>query len=160
MPDDKSERTLLIKQVAELFDISGATDLEFQGGGFSLRLKRGGSTSPSVELSTTGARLIDATGKSSDAAKSVQPPIANKELHTIVSGMAGTFFRSPSPEKDPFVALGDTVSIGQTICLVEAMKMLNEIEADRQGIIVEILPDDGATIGAGAPLFVIEVGNV
>ncbi|MCY1303710.1 Biotin carboxyl carrier protein of acetyl-CoA carboxylase [compost metagenome] len=68
----------------------------------------------------------------------------------------GIFYRAPSPDKPPFVAVGDRVEVGQTLAILEAMKMLNPIEADRTGRIVEVLPEDGTSVDFGAPLFKIE----
>ena len=69
--------------------------------------------------------------------------------------MVGTFYRSPSPGADPFVQVGDTVNEGQTLCIIEAMKLLNEIESDKAGVVKEILSDNGQAVEYGQPLFVI-----
>jgi acetyl-CoA carboxylase biotin carboxyl carrier protein len=69
--------------------------------------------------------------------------------------MVGTFYRAPSPGADPFVQIGDTVKEGQTICIIEAMKLLNEIETDKAGVIKEILVENGQAVEYGQPLFVI-----
>lgn len=75
--------------------------------------------------------------------------------HIVTSPMVGTFYRSPSPGAAEFVKVGDTVKEGQTICIIEAMKLLNEIEADKAGVIKEILIDNGQAVEYGQPLFVI-----
>lgn len=77
-------------------------------------------------------------------------------VHTVTSPLVGIFYRAPSPDKPPFVAVGDRVEVGQTLAILEAMKMLNPIEADRTGRIVEVLPEDGTSVDFGAPLFKIE----
>ena len=76
--------------------------------------------------------------------------------HTVKSPMVGSFYRSSSPEAKPFVEIGDTVAAGDTICIIEAMKILNEIEADKAGVIKKIMVDNGAAVEYGQPLFVIE----
>jgi acetyl-CoA carboxylase biotin carboxyl carrier protein len=76
--------------------------------------------------------------------------------HTVKSPMVGSFYRSSSPEAKPFVEIGDTVALGETICIIEAMKILNEIEADKAGVIKKIMVDNGAAVEYGQPLFVIE----
>ncbi len=76
--------------------------------------------------------------------------------HTVKSPMVGSFYRSSSPEAKAFVEIGDTVAAGETICIIEAMKILNEIEADKAGVIKKIMVENGAAVEFGQPLFVIE----
>ena len=76
--------------------------------------------------------------------------------HTVKSPMVGTFYRSSSPGAKPFVEVGDTIKEGETICIVEAMKILNEIEADKSGTVTQILVQNGQAVEYGQPLFVIE----
>ena len=75
--------------------------------------------------------------------------------HVVTSPMVGSFYRSPSPGAEPFVQVGDTVKEGQTICIIEAMKLLNEIESDKSGVVKEILVENGQAVEYGQPLFVI-----
>jgi acetyl-CoA carboxylase biotin carboxyl carrier protein len=76
--------------------------------------------------------------------------------HTVKSPMVGSFYRTSSPGAKPFVEVGDTVAVGDTICIIEAMKIMNEIEADKAGVIKKIMVDNGAAVEYGQPLFVIE----
>jgi acetyl-CoA carboxylase biotin carboxyl carrier protein len=76
--------------------------------------------------------------------------------HTVKSPMVGSFYRTSSPGAKPFVEIGDTVAAGDTICIIEAMKIMNEIEADKAGVIKKIMVDNGAAVEYGQPLFVIE----
>jgi acetyl-CoA carboxylase biotin carboxyl carrier protein len=76
--------------------------------------------------------------------------------HTVKSPMVGTFYRAASPEAKSFVEIGDSIKVGQTICIIEAMKILNEIEADRAGVVTQILCVNGQAVEYGQPLFVIE----
>jgi acetyl-CoA carboxylase biotin carboxyl carrier protein len=76
--------------------------------------------------------------------------------HTVKSPMVGSFYRTSSPGAKPFVDVGDTVAVGDTICIIEAMKIMNEIEADKAGVIKKIMVDNGAAVEYGQPLFVIE----
>ncbi|WP_146120366.1 biotin/lipoyl-containing protein [Paraburkholderia sp. BL21I4N1] len=152
---------MLIKQLVELFNDVRATDFEFEGAGFSLKLKRGVLAHSDSATNSNEARTLGIARVSGDAEHPLpQPSIASKQTHTIRSGITGTFFRASSPDKSPFVSLGERVLIGQTICLIEAMKMLNEMDADCEGTLVEVLLDDGAAVSAGTPLFVIEVDDV
>jgi acetyl-CoA carboxylase biotin carboxyl carrier protein len=77
------------------------------------------------------------------------------EGHAVKSPMVGTFYRSPSPDAKAFVEVGDTVAVGDTLCIIEAMKLLNEIESDKAGIVKKILVDNGQAIEYGEPLFII-----
>ncbi|SAK73002.1 acetyl-CoA carboxylase biotin carboxyl carrier protein subunit [Caballeronia fortuita] len=83
------------------------------------------------------------------------PAAAAPQGHTVTSPMVGSFYRAPSPGADPFVQVGDTVKEGQTLCIIEAMKLLNEIESDKAGVVKEILVDNGQAVEYGQPLFVI-----
>jgi acetyl-CoA carboxylase biotin carboxyl carrier protein len=83
--------------------------------------------------------------------------VANDKLHTIKSPMIGTFYRSPSPDKPPFVNVGDEVKPGQTLCIVEAMKLFNEIECEVSGRIVKVLVDESSPIEYDQPMFLIEL---
>jgi len=89
-------------------------------------------------------------------ALAVPPPVENSNLIEIKSPMIGTFYRAAGPDKDPFVAIGDVVSNGQIICMVEAMKLFNEIESEVEGKIVKILVEDAAPIEYDQPLFLVE----
>ena len=87
------------------------------------------------------------------AAQPVAEPVV--EGTTVTSPMVGTFYRSPNPGADPFVTVGDKVQVGQTLCIIEAMKLLNEIEAETSGTIKEILVENGQPVEFGQPLFII-----
>ncbi|NOS96312.1 MAG: acetyl-CoA carboxylase biotin carboxyl carrier protein, partial [Methylotenera sp.] len=80
---------------------------------------------------------------------------AVEEGHAVNSPMVGTFYRSPSPDAKSFVEVGDTVAIGDTLCIIEAMKLLNEIESDKAGVVKKILVDNGQAVEYGEPLFII-----
>lgn len=83
-------------------------------------------------------------------------PVAEPAGYTVKSPMVGTFYRASSPGSKPFVEVGDTIKEGETICIVEAMKILNEIEADKSGTVTRILVDNGQAVEYGQPLYVIE----
>ena len=96
------------------------------------------------------------------AAPAAAPPAAPAEpagnLKEIKSPMVGTFYRSPGPDKPLFVKIGDEIEVGQTVCIIEAMKLFNELESDIKGKIVKVLVDDGKPIEYDQPLFLVEVG--
>jgi acetyl-CoA carboxylase biotin carboxyl carrier protein len=89
------------------------------------------------------------------AGEAAAPAVATPQGHVVTSPMVGTFYRAPSPGADAFVQIGDTVKEGDTICIIEAMKLLNEIEADKSGVIKEVLVENGQAVEYGQPLFVI-----
>lgn len=129
--------TLVDRLVALLHD-SGLNEIEFEEGDVHIRLVKDGAAArtevPSAPLPA-----------------SAPEPSAPRD-RAIVAGLTGIFYRSPSPEAPPFAEIGDLVQEGQTIGLLEAMKMLNPIEADRAGRVIQILADDGALVTRGAPL--------
>ncbi|MCE7959484.1 MAG: acetyl-CoA carboxylase biotin carboxyl carrier protein, partial [Acidobacteria bacterium ACB2] len=84
------------------------------------------------------------------------PPREEPGTHVVTSPIVGPFYRAPRPDSDPFVKVGDTVEKGKTLCIVEAMKLMNEIEADVAGVVLEILPQNGQPVEYGERLFVIK----
>ena len=107
------------------------------------------STAPSAAPATSSGAPAASAAEASVAA----PPA--EKLHTVKSPMVGTFYDSPSPGSPAFVKIGDTVEVGQTLCIVEAMKLMNEIESDAAGEVVERIPLSGQPIEYGQPLFTI-----
>lgn len=101
-------------------------------------------------------RIVNPTRASAAAALQPQTVITAAEKKTINSPMVGTFYRSPSPGAKPFVEVGQKVAAGDTVCIIEAMKLLNEIEAETDGVIREILVENGSPVEFGQPLFVID----
>jgi acetyl-CoA carboxylase biotin carboxyl carrier protein len=116
--------------------------------GFNIRVSLGGQ-----EVVTT----LSAPAPVAAAPVAEDDP-AEDDHHVLVSPMVGTFYRSTSPEASPFVELGDRVQVGQTLCIVEAMKLMNEIEADAAGVIEAILVDNAGPVQFGQPLFKIREG--
>ena len=143
-----------LKTLIELVETSGIAELEIQEGEERVRITRslaavqnqGGGTAQS-----TAAAL--AAGPAPTAAASAPAPAA--EGHVVKSPMVGTFYRSATPGSKPFVEVGDAVEEGATLCIVEAMKLMNEIEADKSGVVKSILTENGQPVEFGQPLFVI-----
>ena len=106
---------------------------------------------PSMPIAAPIAQTPAATSSAPAEAKSEE-----KKGNAIVSPMVGTFYSKPSPDAEPFVKLGDTVSAGDVVCIVEAMKMMNEIESEFSGKIVEICVEDGQTVEYGQPIMYVE----
>ena len=148
-----------IKTLIELLEQSGIAELEVKEGEESVRIARH-STSPHAQFMTYAPPLPAAAPAA--AAPVAHPTAAAEKIlnvtrgHIVKSPMVGTFYRSPSPGAKAFVEVGQTVKQGQTLCIIEAMKMLNQIEADASGTISEILVENDAAVQFDQPLFVIE----
>ncbi|KTD05994.1 acetyl-CoA carboxylase biotin carboxyl carrier protein [Legionella gratiana] len=158
-----------IRKLIELLEETGISEIEIKEGEESLRLSRHSSapviehpqvhyvsTPPPVPRteSLTAESTSSSTALTTDQESKLKPPITTG--HQVRSPMVGTMYASPSPESPPFVTLGQTVKAGDVLCIVEAMKMFNEIEADRAGKIVEILVDNGKPVEYDQVLFIIE----
>lgn len=144
-----------IKQLIELLEETSIAEIEIKEGEESLRLSR---QTHANELSQ--AHYIVPQTPMIASAPTVMAESANSEGarpgHKVRSPMVGTMYTSPSPESAVFVTIGQQVKVGETLCIVEAMKMFNEIEADRAGTIVEILVANGDPVEYDQPLFIIE----
>ncbi len=146
-----------LKTLIDLVQQSGIAELEITEGEEKVRISRfgaPGAQSPApqqvvIPVATGAAESADAAA-AADAA-----PAAEPEGHALKSPMVGTFYRASGPGAKPFVEIGQTVKSGETVCIIEAMKLLNEIEADRDGVIKSILVENGQPVEYGQPLFVI-----
>ena len=146
-----------LKKLIDLVQESGIGELEITEGEEKVKIVRGGQR---AEVVPPGAPApATAPGAPAPAAAQAAPgpgvPAA-PEGHVVKSPMVGTFYRAPSPDAEPFVEVGDTVKAGQTICVIEAMKLMNEIEADQDGVIKAILVENGQPVEYGEPLIVLE----
>lgn len=142
-----------VKKLIEMLEESSLAEIEIHEGEESIRISRASSTATSVVLPSAPIPTAPAPSVTEPATSAETTTPAG---HTLNSPMVGTFYRSPSPGAKSFVEEGDQVSIGDTLCIVEAMKMLNEIEADKSGTIRAILKENGQPVEYGEPLFVIE----
>jgi acetyl-CoA carboxylase biotin carboxyl carrier protein len=141
-----------LKTLIELVETSGIAELEIQEGEERVRITR------SVAAQNQGSvalQNVAAMGAGAAVAAPASAPSPAAEGHVVKSPMVGTFYRSATPGSKPFVEVGDTVEEGATLCIVEAMKLMNEIEADKSGIIKSILTENGQPVEFGQPLFVI-----
>ena len=144
-----------LKTLIELVESSGIAELEISEGEERVRITR---TSSSVMQQSYAApqQIVTAGPLSPAGAVVAEPPKpAAPEGHVVKSPMVGSFYRSPSPGAKPFVEVGQTVTAGETLCIIEAMKLLNEIEADQSGVIKAILVESGQAVEYGQPLFII-----
>ncbi|WP_194090487.1 acetyl-CoA carboxylase biotin carboxyl carrier protein [Vibrio hibernica] len=147
-----------IKKLIELVEESGIAELEISEGEESVRINRySAQVAPSAPMQYAQQAPAPVAAPAAPVAAVTEAPVAPVETgHKVLSPMVGTFYRSPSPEAKSFIEVGQTVQEGQTICIVEAMKMMNQIEADKSGVIKAILAEDGQAIEFDQPLVIIE----
>ncbi|PPC93530.1 MAG: acetyl-CoA carboxylase, biotin carboxyl carrier protein [Methylotenera sp.] len=142
-----------LKKLIDLVEESGISELELTEDGEKVRISRNfTSNAPAQQYNYAPPAQYAAAPA---AAAEVSAPIVVDEGHAVKSPMVGTFYRSPSPDAKAFVEVGDTVNVGDTLCIIEAMKLLNEIESDKAGVVKKILVDNGQAIEYGEPLFII-----
>jgi acetyl-CoA carboxylase biotin carboxyl carrier protein len=149
-----------LKKLIDLVQESGIGEIEITEGEERVRIARGGHVSVAPVAGATpvpvAASAIPAARAAAPAAGTPAAEAAPAEAgHTVKSPMVGTFYRASSPEAKPFVAVGDTVKEGQTLCVIEAMKLMNEIESDGAGVVKAILVENGQPVEYGQALFVI-----
>lgn len=145
-----------LKKLIDLVEESGISELELTEDGEKVRISRNFTSNAPVQQYAPMQYSTPqyATAPAATPAAAIEAP-AVEEGHAVKSPMVGTFYRSPSPDAKAFVEVGDTVAVGDTLCIIEAMKLLNEIEADKAGVIKKILVDNGQAIEYGEPLFII-----
>ena len=144
-----------IKTLIELIEASDIAELEIVEGEESVRISRN-SPAPVYATTPVAAPLAAAPIAADMSASPGQPDTSAPLGETIDAPMVGTFYSAASPTSPPFVSVGTKVSIGDTLCIIEAMKMLNQIESDKAGTIKEILLDNETPVEFGQPLYVIE----
>lgn len=145
-----------LKTLIELVENSGIAELELTEGEEHVRISRMSSVSaPAVQHHYAAAPMAAPAPAAPAAAASAPAAPAAPEGHIVKSPMVGSFYRAASPGAKPFVDVGSTVNAGDTICIIEAMKLLNEIEADKAGVIKAILVENGQAVEFGQPLFII-----
>ena len=152
-----------IKKLIELVEESGITELEVQEEEGTVRISRAAPAVAPAAVQYAAAPVVAPTPVAAPApaqapAVATPTPAASDELsgHLVRSPMVGTFYRSPSPEAKAFVEVGQSVKVGDALCIVEAMKMMNRIEADKAGVVKAILINDGDAVEFDEPLIVIE----
>ena len=147
-----------VKKLIELLEESGISELEISEGEESVRISRypRGAVAiapPALAAPPEPAPAV-AIGPPATAAAAERKALASER--TVTSPMVGTYYSAPSPDAKPFVEIGDEVRVGQTLCIIEAMKMMNQIESDKAGKVTAILAKNGDPVEFGQPLFVVE----
>jgi len=144
-----------VKKLIELLEESNINEIEIKEGEESVRISRGSSVAPMVQAAPAMAAPALVAAPAPVAAPAAEAAPAAPAGHTVNSPMVGTFYRSPSPSAPAFVEVGKTVKAGDVICIVEAMKMMNQIEADKSGVVEAILVEDGQPVEYDQPLIII-----
>jgi len=142
-----------LKELIALMDEAALSEIELEEDGRRVCLKRAPAVSPApVPLTMSQAEVAESTTPSAPVSEKTQ----STHQHEVTSPIVGTFYTAPSPNTSAYVALGDLVKKGQVLCIVEAMKLMNEIESDVDGRIVKVCVEDGAAVEYGEALFLIE----
>jgi len=144
-----------IKKLIELLEESDIAELEIHEGEESVRISRYGSPAP-APVAVAAPVAAPAAPPEAAATPEAKAEPAAITGHTVNAPMVGTFYRAASPGAAPFVEEGQTVKVGDTLCIIEAMKLLNQIEADKAGVVTAILVENGQPVEYGEPMFVIE----
>lgn len=157
-----------IQELVKLINKSNISELSLEEGDFKITIKQAQTISetqfvayqapamPQMMPAAAPAHAITAPQTTPVAPATAAAPTANDKTVTIKSPMIGTFYRSSSPDKPAFVSVGDEIKAGQVLCIVEAMKLFNEIESDISGRIVKVLIDDASPVEYDQPLFLVE----
>jgi acetyl-CoA carboxylase biotin carboxyl carrier protein len=144
-----------VKKLIEMLEESSLAEIEINEGEESIRISRASSVVPQMPMQAPVMAAPVAAPAAAEAPKA-ESETATVEGHSVTSPMVGTFYRASSPGAKPFVEVGQQVNVGDTLCIIEAMKMLNEIEADKAGVVKAILKENAQPVEYGEALFVIE----
>ena len=146
-----------IKKLIELIEDSDIAEIEIKEGEESVRLSRYSASQPILMNSPHAYAPAPANQAATQSATpAIATPPEEPSGHQVRSPMVGTFYRSPSPGAKAFIEVGQRVNVGDTLCIIEAMKILNQIEADKSGVVVKILVENAQPVEYNQPLFVIE----
>jgi acetyl-CoA carboxylase biotin carboxyl carrier protein len=146
-----------VKKLIELLEESGISELEISEGEESVRISR----HPRLGMQAAAAQPAQVAQAAPPAAPAMAATSAGERAprndeHTVTSPMVGTFYASASPGAKPFVEIGNEIKVGQILCIIEAMKMMNQIESDKEGRVTAMLAKNGEPVEFGQPLFIIE----
>ncbi len=145
-----------VKKLIELLEESGIAEIEIHEGEESVRISRSSQIAPAMMQAAPVAAAPVAAAPAAAAAPAESSEPALPSGHQVTSPIVGTFYRSPSPSAKVFVEVGQSVNSGDTLCIIEAMKIMNQIEADKSGVVKAILAENGQPVEYGQPLFIIE----
>ena len=144
-----------VKKLIELLEESGVAEIEIKEGEESVRISR--AMAPIAAAPAPAPVQVQAAAPAASAVpEAAAPAPAVESGHQVKSPMVGTLYLAPSPGANTFVSVGDKVNVGDTLCIVEAMKMMNQIDADKAGVVKAVLVGDGEPVEFDEPLFIIE----
>jgi len=144
-----------IRKLIRLLQASDVTEIEVTEGDQTVRISRREHVVAAPQVQAVAASPVAAPAQAMPAATPIPAAAEDQGEHIVKSPMVGTFYRSPSPEADAFVTEGAKVKKGDILCIIEAMKLMNEIEAEYDGVVEEILVDNASPLEYGQPMFVI-----
>jgi len=148
-----------VKKLIELLEESGIAEIEISEGEESVRISRyapGGAPAPVVHYAASAPATFAPPVAAPAAATAAVPAAPPRNDHTVTAPMVGTFYSAATPGAKPFVDIGSEVGVGDTLCIIEAMKMMNQIESDKAGRVSAVLIKNGEPVEFGQPLFIIE----
>jgi acetyl-CoA carboxylase biotin carboxyl carrier protein len=151
-----------LKKIVTIMNRAQLTELHIEQDGIKILLRKGPLAGEGVQTVVSAAPLsmlpaaAPAVSAPPPAAAPVAPPVEDANVYTITSPMVGTFYRSPAPEAAPYVSEGSAVDNNAVVCIIEAMKLMNEIKSDVKGVIKKILVDNAQAVEFGQPLFLVE----
>jgi acetyl-CoA carboxylase biotin carboxyl carrier protein len=151
-----------VKKLIELLEESDVAEIEIHEGEESVRISRNSSAAAAMAVPAVMPQAAAPAAVPAAAAPAAAAPAAGEESepeiagHAVRSPMVGTFYRSPSPGSKPFIEVGQQVAAGDTLCIIEAMKILNQIESDKAGTVKQILVENGEPVEYNEPLFIID----
>ena len=150
----------LIKKLVKIVDSTEITDLEIEEEGLRIKIAKKIRNAQFITTPQfTGSSAPQSNSASTENSVQEKSEKENKKdnLHEIHSPIVGTFYRAPAPDADPYIQIGDTISSGSVLCIVEAMKLMNEIESDVSGKVVKVLVENGKPVEYNQPLFLVEL---
>ncbi len=146
-----------LRHLIRLVQKTGIGELELNSGGRSVRIAANASGGTWVAAAPSApAAAPRAAAASSAPVAEAEPAADDSHLKAITSPMVGTFYRKPAPDADPFVEIGDVIEVGHTVCIIEAMKLMNEIESELKGRVVKVLVENAQPVEFGQKLFLVE----
>ncbi|OGU33623.1 MAG: acetyl-CoA carboxylase, biotin carboxyl carrier protein [Ignavibacteria bacterium GWB2_35_6b] len=146
----------LIKKLIKIVETSEIAEFEVEEGDLKVKISKNYSGSPVQTVFSNYTPPIQQAAPAETAKPAAVDTEKKSNLHEVRSPIVGTFYRAPAPDADPYIQIGDTVSQGSVLCIVEAMKLMNEIESDVSGKIVKILVENATPVEYNQPLFLVE----
>ena len=146
----------LVKKLVKIATSNDISGLEIEENGFRVKIDKETKTVHTTVAQPQFSVPVPSNNNPEPAAAEAKKPEAEENLHEIKSPIVGTLYRAPAPDADPYIQVGDTVSVGSILCIVEAMKLMNEIESDVSGKVVKILAENGRPVEYNQPLFLIQ----